>query len=221
VVTQIPIQSAAPLGPTPAEERVVLHNISWETFERLLQEAGDHRNTRFYYLDSTLEIMSPLFIHEASNRFIERLICAATDTLGMNCRVAGSVTLRCQPKNSGAEPDSSYYIQNEPLVRHLNELDLRQDPPPDLVVEVDITSPSDRRFSIYARLGIPELWQFDGQTIQYYELRDGEYVATQISPAFPMLSADVILQSLQKRLNIGETQAIREFKSWLQQVPPV
>jgi Uma2 family endonuclease len=217
VVTQIPIQSAAPLFPTPAEERVVLHNISWETFERLLQEAGDHRNTRFYYLDSTLEIMSPLFIHEASNRFIEALIGGAAEVLELNLRRAGSVTLRQQPKQAGAEPDSSFYIQSEPLVRHLNELDLRRDPPPDLVVEVDITNPSEGRFPIYARLGIPELWQFDGQTIQYYELRDGEYVATQISPAFPMLPADVILQSLQKRLNIGETQAVLEFKTWIQQ----
>jgi Uma2 family endonuclease len=222
MVTQIPIPSV-PVGPTTvlAEARVVLHNISWETFERLLQEAGDHRNARFYYLDGTLEIMSPLFSHEGSNRFIERLIGTVAELMGVNLRRAGSATLQLKPQQVSAEPDSAYYIQNEPRVRHLNELDLQKDPPPDLGVEVDITSPSDRRFPIYARLGIPELWQFDGETIQYYELRNGEYVPTQISLALPMLPADVILQSLQKRLNIGETQAIREFKTWLQQVPPV
>jgi Uma2 family endonuclease len=214
VVIQVPLQPAAP---PPAEERVVLHNISWETFERLLDEAGDHRNTRFYYLDGTLEIMSPLFIHEGSNRFIEALIGAAVEVLGLNLRRAGSVTLRLQPKRAGAEPDSSFYIQSEPLVRHLNELDLRRDPPPDLVVEVDITSSSNRRFPIYARLGIPELWKFDGKTIQYYVLRDGEYEPVQTSPTFLMLPADVMLQSLLSRLKIGETQAIREFKAWLQQ----
>jgi Uma2 family endonuclease len=216
MVTQVPI----PPTTTPvvfAEERVVLHNISWETFERLLAESGDHRNTRFYYLDGTLEIMSPLFIHEGSNRFMAALIGAAAEVLGLNLRRAGSVTLRLKPKWVGAEPDSSFYIQSEPLVRHLNELDLQRDPPPDLVVEVDITSSSNRRFPIYARLGVPELWKFDGKTLQYYVLCEGEYGPVQTSPTFPMLPADLLLQSLQNRLAIGETQAIRDFKSWLQQ----
>jgi Uma2 family endonuclease len=216
MVTQIPIppsQAEFPLG----EERVVLHNISWETFERLLEEAGSNRNTRFHYLDGTLEIMSPLFVHEGSNRFIAALIGAAAEVLDLNLRRAGSVTLRQKPKRAGAEPDSSFYIQSEPLVRHLTELDLKKDPPPDLVVEVDITSSSDRRFPIYARLGIPELWQFDGKTIQYYLLQDDEYVPVQISPTFPTLPADMILKYLKERLNVGESQAIREFKAELQQ----
>ncbi len=216
MVTQFPIQSS-PIDPSVilAEERVILKNISWETFDRLLTEAGDKRNTRFYYLDGTLEIMSPLFIHEGSNRFIEALIGAAAEVLELNLRRAGSVTLRLKPKKAGAEPDSSFYIQREPLIRHLNELDLKQDPPPDLVVEVDITSSSDRRFPIYARLGIPELWQYNGQDIQYYVLEDGEYVPIQISPTFPMIFADILLSYLQRRLVIGEMQAIREFKTWL------
>ncbi len=216
VVAHIPRQSLPIDSPIVlAEERVILRNISWETFDRLLEEAGDHRNTRFHYLDGTLEIMSPLFIHEGSNRFIERLICAAAEVLGMDCRVAGSVTLRLRHKKAGAEPDSSYYIQNEPRIRHLNELDLKKDPPPDLVVEVDITSSSDRRFPIYARLGVPELWQYNGQTIQYHILVEGEYVPVQISPTFPMIFGDMLISYLQRRLAIGEMQAICEFKTWL------
>jgi Uma2 family endonuclease len=216
MVTQIPIppsQTEFPLS----EERVILHNISWETFDRLLEETGEHRNTRFHYLDGTLEIMSPLFVHESSNRFIERLIGAAAEVLDLNLRRAGSVTLRQKPKRAGAEPDSSFYIQSEPLVRHLIELDLKKDPPPDLVVEVDITSSSDRRFPIYARLGIPELWQFNGKTIQYYLLQDDEYVPFQVSPTFPTLPADMILKYLKERLDVGESQAIRPFKAELQQ----
>ncbi|NJM46434.1 MAG: Uma2 family endonuclease [Alkalinema sp. RU_4_3] len=216
MVTQVPIPSPTELP--LAEERVILRNISWETFERLLEESGDNRNTRFHYLDGTLEIMSPLFVHEGSNRFIAALIEAAADVLDMNLRRAGSVTLRQKPKKAGAEPDSSFYIQSEPLVRHLTELDLKKDPPPDLVVEVDITSSSDRRFPIYARLGIPELWQFDGKTIQYYLLQDDEYVPVQISPTFPTLQADMILKYLKERLDVGESQAIRSFKAELQQL---
>ena len=218
-LAQPPETGIAPSSDPPAilgEERVVLRNISWETFDRLLEETGDRRNTRFYYLDGTLEIMSPLFIHEGSNRFIEALIGATAEVLEMNLRRSGSVTLRLKPKRAGAEPDSSFYIQSEPLIRHLNALDLKQDPPPDLVVEVDITSSSDRRFPIYARLGIPELWQYNGKDLQYYILQDGEYVPVQISPTFPIVFADILVSYLQRRLVIGEMQTIREFKAWLE-----
>jgi Uma2 family endonuclease len=111
MVTQIPISPSQTDFPL-SEERVILHNISWETFDRLLEETGEHRNTRFHYLDGTLEIMSPLFVHEGSNRFIERLIGAAAEVLNLNLRRAGSVTLRQKPKRAGAEPDSSFYTKS-------------------------------------------------------------------------------------------------------------
>lgn len=150
-----------------------------------------------------------------SNRFIEALVCAAAEGLEWNLRRAGSVTLRLRAKQAGAEPDSSFYIQKETLVDHLIELALDVDPLPNLVVEVDITSSSDRRMPIYARLGIPELWQYDGLTVQYYLLKDDEYEAVQISLTFPILPAPVIDMYLQRRLSIGESQAIREFKDWI------
>jgi Uma2 family endonuclease len=219
VVTQVSQpQSVAAEALPIGEERVILHNISWETFERLLEEAGNNRNTRFYYLDGTLEIMAPLFIHEGSNRFIEGLICAAAEEMGWDLRRAGSVTLKLKPKKAGAEPDSAYYIQSERLIRHLTDLDLKKDPPPDLVLEVDITSPSNRRFPIYARLGIPELWKFNVKTIQYYVLQNGKYHPVAQSPTFPWLTPKVILDSLQKRLQIGETQALKEFRAWVRDV---
>ncbi len=81
-------------SPAVAEERVILNNISWKTFERLLAEAGDHRSTRFYYLDGMLELMSPLARHEGSNRFVESLITAIAEELGMNLRKLGSLTMK-------------------------------------------------------------------------------------------------------------------------------
>jgi Uma2 family endonuclease len=216
MVTQIPrSQTTESNLPPIGEEHITLHNISWETFEHLLEDAGSERNQRFYYLDGTLEIMAPLFIHEGSNRFIERLICAATEEVGMDCRVAGSVTLKLKPEKAGAEPDSSYYIQSESLIRHLSELDLQNDPPPDLVLEVDVTHPLQRRFPIYARLGIPELWQCDVKTMQYYVLQNGQYQPVDVSPTFPWLMPTVILEMLEKRLKIGETQTLKEFRAWV------
>jgi Uma2 family endonuclease len=203
---------------SPAEERIVLHNISWETFERLLAEAGDHRSTRFHYLDGMLELMSSLSRHEGSNRFIESLITAIAEELGMNLRKLGSLTMKRPDRQAGGEPDSCYYIQNEPLIRGREEIDLTIDPPPDLVLEVDITSPSKRRLPIYASLGVPELWRFDGKTLKFYQLNNGTYTLVDRNPIFPWLPAEIILEYLQKRLQLGEMQAIQVFKAWLRQV---
>lgn len=203
---------------TPAEERVILNNISWETFERLLAEAGNHRSTRFYYLAGMLELMSPLARHEGSNRFIESLITAIAEELGMNLRKLGSLTMKRPDRQAGAEPDSCYYIQNEPLIRDREEIDLTIDPPPDLVLEVDITSPSKRRLPIYASLGVPELWRFDGKTLKFYQLNNGIYTSVDRSPTFPWLPAEIVLEYLQKRLRLGEIEAIKAFKAWLRQV---
>jgi Uma2 family endonuclease len=199
----------------PAEERVVLNNISWETFERLLAEAGDHRSTRFHYLDGMLELMSPLARHEGSNRFIESLITAIAEELGMNLRKLGSLTMKRPDRQAGGEPDSCYYIQNEPLIRHQEEIDLTIDPPPDLVLEVDITSPSKRRLPIYASLGVPELWRFDGKTLKFCQLNNGTYASVDRSPTFPWLPTEIVLEYLQKRLQLGEIQATQAFKAWL------
>ncbi|NEP19305.1 MAG: Uma2 family endonuclease [Leptolyngbya sp. SIO4C1] len=215
-----------------AEERVVLHGIVWETFEQLLHEAGCDRNTRFYYFDGTLEIMAPLSRHEGSNRFIESLISAIAQELDLNLRKVGAMTLKRRDRSVGGEPDSVYYLTSEPLIRHKEDIDLSVDPPPDLILEIDITSPSDRRFPIYASLGIPELWKCDGRTLQYYVLQDrvlqdrvlqnrmlpaGHYQAVEQSPTFPWLPAAVIVKYLALRLEIGETQAIRQFRQWVRQ----
>ena len=145
-----------------AEQRIVLQNISWQTFEQLLMESGDKRNHRFYYLNGTLEIMSPLALHERSNRFIDDLIRVLSDELDIELCKCGSLLMRIRDRKLGAEPDSCYYIKNEPLIREKTEIIMGQDPPPDLVLEVDITNPSDRRLPIYALLGIPEVWIYDG-----------------------------------------------------------
>ena len=215
VDTQIEPQD--PQASVIAEERVVLNNISWETFEQLLIESGDNRNTRFHYLDGMLEIMSPLSRHEGSNRFIESLISAIADELDLNLRKLGSLTMKRRDLQAGGEPDSCYYLQNEPLVRQKQEIDLATDPPPDLVLEVDITSPSSRRLPIYANLGVPELWKYNGLTLQYYLLQDGNYVPVDQSPTFPWLPPSIILKFLEIRFEIGETKAIRQFRTWVRE----
>ncbi|CAN1211936.1 hypothetical protein TUMEXPCC7403_17150 [Tumidithrix helvetica PCC 7403] len=153
MVAEIQVKTLADIPQTyatevVAEHRVLLHNVSWETFECLLAESGDSRSTRFYYLDGTLEIMYPLSLHEGSNRFIEKLLTIIADELDIDMRNLGSLLMKIKQQKLGGEPDSCYYIQNEPAIRGKEDIVVGEDPPPDLVLEVDITSPSDRRLPI-------------------------------------------------------------------------
>jgi Uma2 family endonuclease len=198
-----------------AEDRVILHNVSWHTFESLLTDVGDRRKTLFHYLNGTLEIMSPLSLHEGSNRFIDDLIRAFSDELEIDLRKLGSLLMKIPNLKLGAEPDSCYYIQNEPIIRDKEVIIVGQDPPPDLVLEVDITNPSDRRLPIYALLSVPEVWRYDGYSLEFLALQDGEYIAIAKSLSFPDLPAEIIVEYVQKRLTLGERETLREFRKWV------
>jgi Uma2 family endonuclease len=198
-----------------AEDRVILHNVSWHTFESLLTDVGDHRKTLFHYLNGTLEIMSPLSLHEGSNRFIEALLGVFTDELEIDMRRLGSLLMKIPSLKLGAEPDSCYYIQNEPVIRGKEIIIVGQDPPPDLVLEVDITNPSDRRLPIYALLNVPEVWRYDGYSLEFLALQGSEYQPIAKSLSFPDLPAEIIVEYVQKRLTLGERGTLREFRKWV------
>lgn len=205
------------LIPEIAEQRVILSNISWETFEQILKELGDNRSTKLAYNNGFLEIMTPLGPHENNNRFIESLVGVITDELNMNIKKFGSLTMKRSKKLKGAEPDSCYYFQNEPLVRSKQEIDLDKDPPPDLVLEIDMSSGSLDKLPIYAAIGVPELWRYDGNKLEVFVLRqlDGEYEAVSNSPTFPWMPIDVIPRFIRQSLVEGETATLRTFRQWV------
>jgi Uma2 family endonuclease len=203
--------------PEIAEQRVILSNVSWQTFEQLLKELGDKRATRLAYNEGLLEIMSPLGPHENSNRFIESLIGAIADELNLNLKRFGSLTLKREKKLKGAEPDSCYYLQNEPLVRSKQEIDLDNDPPPDLVLEIDITSGSLDKRPIYVAIGVPELWRYNGNKLEVFVLQPSsqDYQQVNQSPTFPWMPLDVIPRFIRQSLVDGETATLRAFRAWV------
>jgi len=201
-----------------ASNRVLLQNISWETFERILAEMGEDRVSRLIYDRGTLEIMTPLLPHEHNNRLIHNLIVILAEELNLNLKSVGSLTCKRPDRRRGAEPDSSFYIQNEPLVRDKQQIDLTVDPPPDLVVEIDVTSSSIDRLSIYADIGVAELWRYDSPLMEIYLLNSGEYVSGDVSPTFANLPlAWEIPQFLAQSLRIGEIPMLRSFRTWVRQ----
>jgi Uma2 family endonuclease len=144
---------------SPAEHRVILHNTSWGTYERLMEERGESRVPRFTYDRGELEIMSPSTEHESIAYYIGLLVAVFAEEAGVDLYGAGSTTFDREDLGRGFEPDACFYVQNAERVRGKPRIDLRLDPQPDLVIEVDITSPSLDKFPIYARASIPEIWR--------------------------------------------------------------
>ena len=201
----------------PAEQRTVLPNISWETFEALLRETGADRGWRFAYDGSTLELMTPLFEHENPKIQFDRLIFALAEELDIEIKSAGSTTLKRQIANRGIEPDNCYYIQNELAVIGKQKLNLETDPPPDLAIEIDITSSSVNKFDIYSALGVPELWRYDGRNLKFYQLTEGKYIECEFSIAFPLVSVTEISGFVEQSKSIREIALLKLFRAWLRE----
>jgi Uma2 family endonuclease len=149
----------------------MLHNVSWETYARLVAERGDRRVPRFAYDRGELEIMSPSTEHESVAYFLGLLVALFAGETGVNAYGVGSTTFKREDLERGFEPDSCFYVQNEERIRGKSRIDLDVDPPPDLVIGVDITSPSPAKFPIYARIGVREIWRHDGERVSIFVLR--------------------------------------------------
>ncbi len=198
-------------------DRVILQHISWQTYQSLIRDLEQEPALRLTYDRGTLEIRMPLAPYESAKKLLGRLIEAATEELGLEIRSLGSRTCDRPDLAKGLEPDQYYYIQNEAQVRGVTQIDLTQFPPPDLAVEVDITSSSLDRLSIYADLKVPEVWRYDGQSLTIHTLQDGVYEVSDRSIALSPLTAENIEQFLELQSTTGENHLIKQFRQWLRQ----
>jgi Uma2 family endonuclease len=198
------------------EERTLLQGISWNLYENLLKEIGDNGKARLSYYRGDLEFMTPLPSHENYNRQIERAIIVLAEELDLDYNLFGSMTIKRPDLETGKEPDSCYYIANESAVRGKTKLDFTQDPPPDLAVEIDITSSSLNQLTLYATLGVGEVWRYNGITLIFYQLQSGQYVIVDRSPTFPILSPDRVLEFLADCQADGINQAVKNLRKWIQ-----
>ncbi|MDZ8135244.1 MAG: Uma2 family endonuclease [Nostoc sp. DedQUE04] len=202
---------------TVGEQRTVLYNISWETFEALLRDTGEDRGSRFAYDCGVLEIMTPLFEHENPKIQFDRFILVLAEELGIEIRSAGSTTLKRKILKRGIEPDTCYYIQNELAIRGKQTLNLENDLPPDLAIEIDITSSSVNKLGIYSALGVTELWRYDGQNLKFSQLIEGQYVECKSSIAFPIVSVSEISRFIEQSKSMGEIALLKYFRTWMRE----
>jgi Uma2 family endonuclease len=196
-------------------QRFLLSGVSWQTYDSLLKALGDRR-IRLTYDRGNLELMTLSFRHERFGRLLGRMIDTLTLELDLPVQGGKSTTFRREDLDRGLEPDECFYLANQPRIQGKQEIDLTVDPPPDLAIEVDITRSSLDRMGIYVALGVPELWRFDGRSLQVFGLRaDGTYAPLASSPGFPFLPMADVARFLSEGATSDETPWIRSFRDWV------
>jgi Uma2 family endonuclease len=199
--------------PQAAEGRVVLHNISWSTYQRLLDELADCSAPRLTYDRGELEIMSPTAKHEDVNESIKLLVNAFAED-GLVLRGLGSTTFTREDIERGFEPDSCFYIAHESLIRGKERIDLANDPPPDLVLEVDITRSSINKLSIFAEIRVPEIWRYDGEQMEILVLRGNAYQQSEASSVLPPITAIILTSFVSSSLTLNRLEWMKSVREW-------
>lgn len=200
----------------PEGQRLLLHNISWPEFEQILEELGEKRASRIAYSNGTLEIRMPLPEHEVNKEIIGDMVKILLDELDMDRECFGSTTFKRQDMAHGIEPDNCFYIQNHALMVGKSRLDLTVDPPPDLAIEIDLTSKT--QLSAYEALKVPELWCYAERNLQINVLRDGRYTRVETSPTFPNLPVIAeITKIVDLSRSMGASAALRAFRQWIRE----
>ena len=198
----------------PAGNQLLLRDVDWESFEQLLEELGDNRGTRLSFSDNTVEIMSPMAAHENDKRIIGRIVETILEEMGVEYASLGSTTFKNEQMTQAVEPDECFYIQNEEKTRGKAKIDLEQDPPPDLAIEIDLTSRT--HFNNYEKLGVPELWRFNGKSLNINFLENGIYIESSQSRQFPNIPLkEAIPRFVEESKTHGRSKMIKSFKLWL------
>jgi Uma2 family endonuclease len=197
------------------EERVVLRNVRWETYESLLADQRDAAGPRLAYDGGTLEIMSPLIRHEETNRNLQMVAETLATEWDWDIRNVGSATFRLEAQARGFEPDSAFYVQNAGAVGVMEEVSIAGgDPPPDLVIEVDFTSSSLPKLPLLHGLGVPEIWRYFGTSVRVLQRTEEGYAEAPESAAFPGVTPVLLNDFLARSGTLRRAAWVRSLQDW-------
>lgn len=199
----------------PDGSTLIMTDVSWAEYEELVDNLDDWPGVRVCYDQARLEITTPSFEHEGFKVLLSQLGHVLADETGVALESFGSTTYKQEWLKRGVEPDGCFYVQNAACMIGVRDIDLKADPPPDIVVEVDISHESTSKFAIYAGMGVPELWHYDGRKAQIYRLMGQRYVRVAASQTFPILTGDVLSRFLEQNRLEGQTGTLRSFREWL------
>jgi Uma2 family endonuclease len=199
----------------PSDSVFTQHGVSWDEYEELLDLVGEARGLRVSYDDGTLQIMSPSSKHERHAWLIGQLVGLLSTRLHIRVLYYGSTTIKKKRKQKGVEPDACFYVKNAAEVGTKDEIDFNTDPPPDIVVEIDLHHDSFFKFPIYATLGVPEIWRYDGDALTIYHLREEKYLASEASQSLPLLTSAVLTEFLARSPKEDQYDILLAFEEWL------
>lgn len=195
-------------------QQLLVEDVNWQQFESILAELGERRASRLSYSNGRLEIMVPLAEHEKAKEIIGDMVKILLEARQIAFESLGSTTLKNERMSQAVEPDTCFYIQNQAAVIGKNRLDMSVDPPPDLAIEIDLTSRT--QLDNYQILGVPELWRYARRGLQINVLQAEQYIESDVSPTFPNIPIlQLVNQYTQQSLVAGRTSAIQAFRNWV------
>jgi len=195
-------------------QQLLVEDVNWQQFESILAELGERRASRLSYSNGRLEIMVPLAEHEKAKEIIGDMVKILLETRHIAFESLGSTTLKNERMSQAVEPDTCFYIQNQAAVIGKNRLDMSVDPPPDLAIEIDLTSRT--QLDNYQILGVPELWRYARRGLQINVLQAEQYIESDVSPTFPNIPiVQLVNQYTQQSQVAGRTRAIQAFQIWV------
>jgi len=210
------VATAPPVNTQPmGEKRVTLRGLTWQSYQQILHALPQSRGARLTYDRGVLEITMPLEDHEFALRLIELFVRILVGEMGMKLKTMGSTTMDREELDRGSEPDCAYYIQNQPKVAG-RKVNFATDPPPDLVVEVDITHTDIDKNRLYAAMGVPELWRYNGRDWRIFQLEGGAYQECDRSPTFPWVEKEYLYDFLAQAQQ-DEMEAEGQFRAFVRQ----
>jgi Uma2 family endonuclease len=201
----------------PGENRFLIRNIDWATY-RQISEALNERHFHMSFDGKDLELMTISSDHSQLSRILGDFVVVLTEETGSPRKSTGEMTMDRKDLEKGIEADESFYLINEPKVRNKQKIDMAVDPPPDLGIEIDLTTDSRRRLGIYAKINVPEIWRYNGQQVTIYQRQsDGQYATAERSQYFAFLSAADLTRFLAQRGQIDESSLLLSFRKWVRE----
>ena len=206
--------SSTPTNGRLSRKKINFQDVDWDGFEAIVAELGDRRASRIAYFDRTLELRTPSPKHEKAKVLLGNMVTILLEEHRIPNECFGSTTFKRKDLNVGVEPDDCFHIQNAERMRDRDDLDLTVDPPPDLVIEVDVTSKTG--LSVYQQLGVPEVWRFENGELRISVLQQGEYRDSTFSPQFPRFPIVQAVAEFMVRIRTeGRMQTLILFREYV------
>ena len=200
----------------PGGATLVVSQVAWDDYERVLEGLAERPRLRVSYDCGRLEIVSPSREHETTERLIEDLVLLYCQTFHVELEKFGHTTWKHPGLEKGVEVDACYCIRDPQRGARRESSGLGPDSPPDIAVEIDVTSGSLKKFPIYAALSVPEIWWYDGTSFRFYQLVEAAYVETTNSHFLPKLTGSMLTESIQIKKTQGQPEAREAFLRLIQ-----